>query len=337
MKRRILGLPLVVVMGLVLCAAVSAANIWGAPDSPAAAHPAVAASLEPAVPLTSASLSISPGTIDLGQGIAIQTTPNGGTAPYTYEYFGLPGGCNVDEAQSFQCTPDQAGTFSVYVNITDANDNQTNSNAVGLTVDASLAASLSVSPSTITEGQSLEISTSASGGSGTYAYEYSGLPDGCQGYNSASFSCTPSSTGNYNVDVNVTDTNNGYVISNNQNIQINSANNGGSGGSGNGGSGDQGSSSGNNSSNPFADLLSGFSGILSLVIIFGIVAFATWILLIVGVWVVAVVLIRRLPKNGAALPVPSANVAKCSSCSASIPGGSKYCPECGASMAPKAS
>lgn len=337
MERRIPGLPIVLAVGLVLCALVSVANAGGLSTSALGGHPAAVTGLEPAVPLTSATLSISPGTIDQGQGILVQTTPNGGTAPYAYEYFGLPGGCNVDEAQSFQCMPDQTGSFSVYVNVTDANDNQTNSNTVSLKVDPSVQASLSISPGTITQGQNIAITTTASGGSGDYSYQYSGLPGGCQSYTSASFSCTPSSTGNFNVDVNVSDTNGGYVISNGQNVQINPASSGGSGGNGSGGSGGQGGSGGNNSTNPFSGLLKGFSGILSILLIFGIVAFATWILLIVGVWVVAVVLIRRLPKNGAKLSAVSAPLVKCSSCSAAIPGGSKFCPECGASLAPKAS
>ncbi len=325
MERRFPGLPAVVIVGLLVCGLVGAANSFGPSTATAGERPSTTVGLGLAVPLTSASLSISPDTLDLGQSISVQTTPDGGTAPYTYEYFGLPSGCSVEESQSFQCQPSVAGSFSVYVNITDADDNQTNSNTVSLIVEPSLQVSLSLNPGTLTEGQSLQVSTSVSGGSGQYSYEYTGLPSGCQGYNSASFSCTPSSTGGYSVGVNVTDTNGGYVDSNTQNVQVNSASSGGDGGSG----------GGNNSSNPLSGLLSGLSGFVSLIIIFGIIGFVTWILLIVGVWVVAVVLIRRLPKNGAKAAPAAAPMVKCGSCSATIPGGSKFCPECGASTVPK--
>jgi predicted amidophosphoribosyltransferase len=57
----------------------------------------------------------------------------------------------------------------------------------------------------------------------------------------------------------------------------------------------------------------------------------TWIRLVVGIWVIAVVLTRRLPRPGAQ-GATSTNTT-CPSCAKSIPGGTKFCPECGASTA----
>lgn len=285
-------------------------------------------------PGLSAGLSISPGQIDEGQSIHVSTTASGGdpSPSYGYEYSGMPDGCSFDEAPSFSCTPSQSGSYSIYVNVTDGTGNWTDSSSVALTVDPALTVELSVSPQDITEGQSVNIQTSAAGGSNSYSYSYFGLPSGCQGENNAQFQCTPSSTGSYNIYVNVTDTNGGYLDSPNQNLQVtpSSGNGGGSGSNGNG-------NGGNNSSNPFGSLLSGFSGLLSLFLIAGIIGFVTWILLIVGVWIIAVVLIRRLPKRGTAASNALAGaMSKCASCSATIPSGSKFCPECGASTVPKA-
>jgi hypothetical protein len=193
-----------------------------------------------------------------------------------------------------------------------------------------IMATLTISPQQVTEGSSIQVTTTASGGNPTpmYSYQYFGLPSGCNGYTSASFQCDPSSSGTYNdIYVVVTDNNGNTTNSNTVSLDVTSSS---GSGNGNGGSG------GNNSSNPLSSLLSGFNGVLSLVLIVAIIGFVTWILLIVGVWIIAVVLIRRLPKRGA----PSSSIVtpaamKCASCSASIPTGTKFCPECGAATATK--
>jgi hypothetical protein len=250
---------------------------------------------------------------------------------YTYSYYNMPPGCQTDESQMFTCTPSQAGSYpNIYVNVTDGQGNGTNSADSSLTIDPALQVSLNVNPQDINSGQSIDVQTVASYGSGSYTYNYMGLPSNCMSYQGQStFSCNPNS-GNYNISVSVSDTNGASVQSSTVSVQVSPSS---GGGNGNGGSG----SGGNNSSNPFGSLLSGFSGILSLLLIAGIVGFVTWILLIVGVWIIAVVLIRRLPKRGTAAAAALAGAtAKCASCSAVIPAGSKFCPECGVKTVPKA-
>jgi hypothetical protein len=190
--------------------------------------------------------------------------------------------------------------------------------------DSSLTASLSISPGQLQQGGSISVTTSVSGGTPPYSYSYTGLPSGCSSQDQPLFSCTPSSTGSFSVQVTVTDSHgNSSAPSNSVSVDITSSNNGN--GNGNGG--------GNNSSTGLSSLFSGFSGILSLLLIFGVVGFITWILLIVGIWIIAITLVRRLPKRGA---IGAAGAtAKCGACSAVIPAGSKFCPECGAGTAPK--
>jgi hypothetical protein len=314
--------------------------------SPAAAELGMAApasdssqisGLNPANSPISAELSISPTQLDVGQVIHVVTTPSGGnpSPDYSFEYTNMPGGCQTDEQQTFSCSPSENGVFHVNVTVSDNNGNMTTSNTVILTVDPGVMASLSVSPNSVTEGNQINLQTTASGGSGSYSYTYFGLPPGCNSSNSPSFSCSPSATGPYSIYVNVTDSNGGYYDSGTQNLQVTSSSgNNGNGGNGNGGNGNGGG--GNNSSNPFSSLLSGFSGFLSILLIVGIIGFVSWILLIVGVWIIAIVLIRRLPRRGAAGVGPiGAPTGKCPSCSSAIPAGSKFCPECGASAAPK--
>ena len=293
---------------------------------PVSAAPALASftGLAPASAGLSASLSISPTQLDLGRAINVQTTASGGAPPYMYDYANMPSGCAIQESATFSCTPSQVGPFTIYVEVMDSGVNTTQSNSVPLTVGAAVTASLTLSPSQVTEGQSVYVYAMAGGGSDSYSYVYSGLPSGCTGYMGQSFTCTPSQTGDFsNIWVNVSDTYGGYADSSTQRLQVNSSSGGGNGGSG---------GSGNNSSNPLSGLLSGIGGYLSILLIFGIIGFVTWILLIVGVWIIAIVLYRRLPKRGASVPAEISPVptVKCASCSATIPAASRFCSECGA-------
>jgi hypothetical protein len=189
---------------------------------------------------------------------------------------------------------------------------------------STMTAVLSVSPSQVQQGQSMNLQTTVTGGRAPYSYTYSGLPPGCTGQNSPSLSCNPSSSGTYTLQVGVSDSSTNQTQSNSVTVTVTTASNGNGNGNGKGG---------NNSSSGLSSLFSGFSGILSLLLIFSIVGLVTWILLIVGVWVIAITLLRRLPKRGAteAAGAPM----KCAACSAANPAGSKFCSACGTSTAPK--
>jgi hypothetical protein len=191
--------------------------------------------------------------------------------------------------------------------------------------NAPLQVTLTVNPNQATVESSVQFQANAQGGTMPWTFTYTGLPPGCSTQNSSSFTCNPSSAGDYSVAVMVSDERGNTSTSNSVSLDITSSSNGN--GNGNGG---------NNSSNPFSSLLSGFSGILSLLIIAGIVGFVTWILLIVGVWIIAIVLMRRLPKRGEWSGAAAASpMMKCASCSSDIPAGSKFCPNCGTSTTPK--
>ena len=180
---------------------------------------------------------------------------------------------------------------------------------------------LSIMPTQVSQGQTISVQTSVSGGTPPYSFTYSGLPSGCNGYSTASFSCTPNGPGTYNVQVTVTDVNGNTSTSPSVSLDVTGSNNG------------NGNGNGNNSSNSISGLFSNLGGFLSLLLVFGLVGFATWILLVIGVWVIAIVLLRRLPKRGeAGLAVATV---RCAACSASIPAASKFCAECGAAIAPK--
>ena len=102
--------------------------------------------------------------------------------------------------------------YSFYLNTTDQCEgcsppslSSTISNIVNVNTPPLLAASANAYPSTIDAGQSLTITAVAANGSGGYTYSWANLPQGCRGEDMASITCTPSSSGTYEVTVTVTD------------------------------------------------------------------------------------------------------------------------------------
>lgn len=149
-----------------------------------------------------------PSTIQLGNSTIFVSTVTGGSSPYTYVYSQLPPGCTTSDVASLSCTPTSTGTYTVVSTVTDAH---------GLTSAASAA--LQVTSATtvrpvvtafsasgpITVGQSTTFTVVVQGGTPPYSYQYTGLPAGCTSANNPSLPCTPTSSGNFNVTVTVTD------------------------------------------------------------------------------------------------------------------------------------
>ncbi len=55
-----------------------------------------------------------------GENVSFTVVTSGGIGPYTYSYSGLPSGCAGNNASRTICFPEQAGTFTVAVTVTDA-------------------------------------------------------------------------------------------------------------------------------------------------------------------------------------------------------------------------
>ncbi len=149
-----------------------------------------------------------PSTIQLGNSSVFISSVTGGASPYSYVYSQLPPGCTSSDVASLSCTPTSVGTYTVVSTVTDAH---------GLTSAASAA--LQVTSATtvrpvvtafsasgpITVGQSTTFTVVVQGGTPPYSYQYTGLPAGCTSANNPSLPCTPTSSGNFNVTVTVTD------------------------------------------------------------------------------------------------------------------------------------
>ncbi len=152
--------------------------------------------------------SASMNPLDVGQATTVSANAAGGAAPYSYAWSGLAGSGCAGSGASFVCAPTTAGTYTVWVNVTDGNGFSVHVSFV-LDVDSAVSAgTVGGTPNPVTVGTSTTISTTgATGGSGGYSYAWSGYPATCTPGDVASFSCTPTTVGTYTVELQVTDSN----------------------------------------------------------------------------------------------------------------------------------
>ncbi|MCI4349084.1 MAG: hypothetical protein L3J93_02545 [Thermoplasmata archaeon] len=64
--------------------------------------------------------SLSRNSTTLGGSITVSSTVTGGTAPFRFNYSGLPTGCSNVNATTTSCVPSETGTFAIRVTMTDA-------------------------------------------------------------------------------------------------------------------------------------------------------------------------------------------------------------------------
>jgi hypothetical protein len=162
---------------------------------------------------TISSFTITPPSGTLGALFDMNTVAQGGVAPLSYAYTGLPAGCASKNLASFTCTPSAAGNFTVTVTVTDSASpaNSISTNAVMTVkplggVGSPTVWSFVADPPSVSVSSPTLFKVNATGGSGTLSYSYTGLPAGCSSSNTPSLPCTPTSAGNYTVWVYVNDT-----------------------------------------------------------------------------------------------------------------------------------
>jgi hypothetical protein len=140
--------------------------------------------------------------MDVGQSKLFTSKVSGGTSPYTYQWY-LNGVANRTDS-SWTFTPEVAGSYKVYINVTDNVGVKAKSNVATITVNK--APVVTVSPgSWVTDfGQTETFTATASLGSGTLHYQWY-LDDAAVGSDSSTYEYTATSIGSHGVYVNVTD------------------------------------------------------------------------------------------------------------------------------------
>jgi hypothetical protein len=324
----------------------------GAPGLPSPfAGSAVRASEHPASGVT-VSLTVNRSQDPAGSPVTFSgsASPSSG-APYGLSWSSLPTGCDSSPPSvtaatgdfTFSCTPTSQGTANVQVTASNSTG-ASGSGSTSLNVYADLSVTLMLNPNTITENTQLQVQFQISGGLAPFTLAWSGLPSGCSGNapttegstGSQQFQCNPSMTGGFQVSLKVTDSgmpNPASATSTQQSLQVNSNGNGNNNNNNkNNGSGGSSGNNNNNGSNPLSSL-GNLGGILTYLLIGGVVVFVLILITAISTLITAIVVIRRLPSRSAALSAAAPTI-PCPKCGTAAPASSKFCPACGQSMAP---
>jgi hypothetical protein len=178
----------------------------------------------------SASVVVTPSTTDVGLSVTVRTTITGASGNFTMAYSGLPPGCPSVDSVLFTCTPEEAGSYVIALDLSNTTG-ATGSSSASLQVNARpQVTSFGADPATITIGQSTTVRTATSGGTAPVSVlEYSGLPVGCASSSSAVVACTPSVPGTFSLSVLVADQF-GVAAGGNATLTVNPSSSGSGGG-----------------------------------------------------------------------------------------------------------
>jgi hypothetical protein len=150
----------------------------------------------------------SPGLATVGTTVVVSVVTLGGTGPLSYRYPLLPAGCATANTSTLPCSPTTAGSYSLYVVVSDsAGHTQGAVGALLVQPSASPLPSVSAffaSPATVLLGNSTTLVVEARG-TLPLAYNYTGLPAGCRSANAGVLNCTPTAVGSFHVTVSVRD------------------------------------------------------------------------------------------------------------------------------------
>jgi len=142
-------------------------------------------------------------TLDVGQSKLFNSTVSGGTSPFTYQWYsnGSPTGTGA----TWTFTPSSAGSYSIYVNVTDAVGAVAKSNTAIVTVNPALSVTISPVSVIMDVGQSKTFAATVSGGTSPFYYQWYLNGTSISGATGSTSTFTPSSIGTYTIYVKVTD------------------------------------------------------------------------------------------------------------------------------------
>ena len=152
-------------------------------------------------------VSISPHstTITLGQSVLFTSTVSGGTPPYSYQWYLNGAPVSGATSASWTFTPTSAGSYTVYINVTDNVGVTVQSNTASVAVNPAISVSITPTSVVMDVGQSKTFTSSVSGGTQPYTYQWYLDDNPVSGATSSSWTFTPTSVGSYTVYLNVTD------------------------------------------------------------------------------------------------------------------------------------
>jgi hypothetical protein len=165
-----------------------------------------------------ASITPSSVTLDVGTSLPFNSLVSGGTSPFTYQWY-LNGSAVSGATSPFWIfTPSSAGSYNVYLNVTDNAGFTAQSNIATVTFNPALSVNVTPGFVVISVGQSQLFNSTVSGGTSPYSYQWYLNSTTVSGANSSSWNFTPTSLGYYTVYLKVNDTAGGQATSNTANL-----------------------------------------------------------------------------------------------------------------------
>jgi hypothetical protein len=141
----------------------------------------------------------------VGQSLKFNSTVAGGTAPYTYQWYLNNNPVFGATSNTWTFTPATAGTYVVYLNVTDNLGSIVKSGEASVTVAPQLIASMTPLSASILAGQSVNFASTVSGGYTPYSYQWCLNGNPVSGATSNTWTFTPTTIGIYYVRLKVTD------------------------------------------------------------------------------------------------------------------------------------
>jgi len=130
---------------------------------------------------------------------------SGGTSPYSYQWYLDGAGVSGATSMSWTFTPGSSGSYTVYLNVTDAVGDVEKSNIAPVTVNSALSVSISPTTAVMDVGQSQLFNSSVSGGTSPFSYQWYLNNAAVSGATNATWAFVPFASGSYTVYVVVTD------------------------------------------------------------------------------------------------------------------------------------
>ena len=151
-------------------------------------------------PTPSVSVSSSTNDADVGYKIYFNSTPSGGTGPYSYSW--TIGGTQVSTSQDFSYSFSSSGSYTVSLTVTDSVSGIATSSTT-VTINSNPGVSIASSQNPTDIGNSVTFSASESGGTGSITYNWT--VNGVQKVTSSSFVYSFTSAGTWYVNLTVKD------------------------------------------------------------------------------------------------------------------------------------
>lgn len=150
-------------------------------------------------------ISPSSATLDLGQSETFTSSVSNGTSPYAYQWYLNSAPVSSATNSSWTFMPTSSGSYTVYLAITDKVGGQATSSKVNATVNGSPTVTISPATATVHVGIMVGFTSTATNGTTPYTYQWYLNNAPVSGATNPTWTFTPTSSGSYNVYLNITD------------------------------------------------------------------------------------------------------------------------------------